>query len=91
MGGQAAACQQVGLQIGSGWVASVRRFQALKAVNSGRLEQVAGQVVSPQEAERQEIGKKRFSGMVGSLVVGGCRDRLPAGHWIHQPISRLMR
>jgi hypothetical protein len=45
---QAAACQQVGLQIGSGWVALVRCFQALKAVKSGRLEQVAGQVVSPQ-------------------------------------------
>jgi hypothetical protein len=47
-GGQAAACQQLGLQIGSGWVAPVRCFQALKAVKSGRLEQVAGQVVSPQ-------------------------------------------
>jgi hypothetical protein len=64
-GGQTAACQQVGLQIGSGWVAPVRRFQALKAVRSGRLGQVAGQFVSPQHREQQEMGKKRFSGMTG--------------------------
>jgi hypothetical protein len=62
---QAAACQQVGLQIGSGWVAPVRRFQLLKAVSSGKLEQVTGQVVSPQFIERQQMGKKRFSGMTG--------------------------
>jgi hypothetical protein len=42
------ACQQLGLQMGSGFVALVRSRQALNSFNSGRFSQLAGHVVSPQ-------------------------------------------